>query len=134
MLLLIVVVAAFNIVASLTMVVIEKRRDVGVLRAMGVSRKNIRRIFLNEGLLIGIGGAGTGLVLGLTLALLQQHYGLVPIQNAESFLLDAYPVAIEWLDVFLIATISMGLCILAAWYPAYRAASIEPAEAVSMDG
>jgi lipoprotein-releasing system permease protein len=133
-LLLIVVVAAFNIVGSLTMVVIEKRRDIGVLQAMGVSRRNIRRIFLIEGLLIGGVGAGVGLVLGLTAALLQQHFGLVPLLNAESFLLNAYPVSIHVPDVALIVVVSVVLCALAAVYPATRAAAIEPAHAVQVDG
>jgi lipoprotein-releasing system permease protein len=126
-------VAAFNIVGSLTMVVIEKRRDVGVLQAMGVSRTNIRRIFLMEGALIGAVGTGLGLVLGLGLALLQRQYELVPMAQAESFLIDAYPVAIQPLDVIVVAGVAFGLCVLAALYPATRAAAIEPARAVQMD-
>ena len=130
---LIVIVAAFNIVGSLTMVVIEKRRDVGVLQAMGVSPSNIRRIFLLEGALIGAVGTGLGLVLGLGLALLQRHYELVPMAQAESFLIDAYPVAIQPLDVVLVSVVAFGLCVLASLYPAARAAAIEPARAVQMD-
>jgi len=130
---LIVIVAAFNIVGSLTMVVIEKRRDVGVLQAMGVSQTNIRRIFLLEGGLIGAVGTGLGLVLGLGLAFLQQYFDLVPMAQAGSFLIDAYPVSVQPLDVVLIAVVSFGLCVLAAIYPATRAASIEPARAVQMD-
>ena len=132
-LMLIVLVAAFNIIGSLTMVVIQKRRDIGVLQAMGVSRKNIRAIFLAEGLLIGVLGTGLGLVLGLGLALLQQYFEVVPMAQAESFLIDAYPVSIHWDDVLLVTSIAMALCILASLYPAARAASIEPAEAVQMD-
>jgi lipoprotein-releasing system permease protein len=130
---LIVIVAAFNIVGSLTMVVIEKRTDIGALQAMGVSRPNVRRIFLYEGALIGAVGTGLGLVLGLGLAFLQKYYKLVPMAQAQSFLIDAYPVAVRPLDVVLIAVVSFGLCVLAALYPASRAASIEPARAVHMD-
>lgn len=133
-LMLIVIVAAFNIVGSLTMVVIEKRHDIGVLQAMGVSKKNIRRIFLGEGFLIGIMGTGLGAVLGLGIAFLQGRFGLVPILHAESFLLDAYPVSIQALDVVLVVGISMALCVLAALYPALRAANIEPAQAVQVGG
>ena len=133
-LLLIVVVAAFNIVGSLTMVVIEKRRDVGVLQAMGVSRADIRRIFLLEGALIGALGTGLGVGMGLTLALLQQHFNLVPMAQAESFLIDAYPVSIHLLDIGGIAVVAFGLCVCAAIYPAWRASSIEPARAVHLDG
>jgi lipoprotein-releasing system permease protein len=130
---LIVVVAAFNIVGSLTMTVVEKRRDIGVLKAMGVSRADIRRIFLLEGLLIGGVGVGVGLVLGVGLALLQLKFHLVPLAGAESFLIDAYPVAIEPRDVALVAVVGLVLCMLAAWYPASRAARVEPAAAVSLD-
>ena len=130
---LIVIVAAFNIVGSLTMVVIEKRQDVGVLQAMGVSASNVRRIFLYEGALIGAVGTGAGLVLGLGLALLQKHFELVPMAQAQSFLIDAYPVSIQPLDIVLISVVSFGLCVLAALYPAARAAAIEPARAVQMD-
>lgn len=132
-LVLIIIVAAFNIIGSLTMIVIEKRRDVGVLQAMGVSRKNIRQIFLIEGLLIGVLGTLIGFLIGLTLALLQQHYELVPLVGADSFLIDAYPVAIRGLDLTLIAVVAMALCMIAALYPAARAAAIEPAHAVQMD-
>ncbi|MFB6097849.1 MAG: ABC transporter permease [Salinibacter sp.] len=130
---LIVIVAAFNIVGSLTMVVIEKRSDIGALQAMGVSRSNVRRIFLYEGGLIGAVGTGLGLILGLGLAFLQKYYELVPMAQAQSFLIDAYPVAVRPLDVVLIALVSFGLCVLAALYPAARAAAIEPARAVHMD-
>ncbi len=130
---LIIIVAAFNIVGSLTMVVIEKRQDIGVLRAMGVSESNIRRIFLLEGALIGLVGTGLGLVLGLGLAVLQQQFGLVPMSQAESFLISAYPVSIQGMDVLLVSIVSFGLCVLAALYPAARAAAIEPARAVQMD-
>lgn len=130
---LIVIVAAFNIVGSLTMIVIEKRQDIGVLRAMGVSEVNVRRIFLLEGALIGVVGTGLGLALGLGLAGVQQQFGLVPMSQAESFLISAYPVSIQALDVVLVAVVSFGLCVLASLYPAARAAAIEPARAVQMD-
>lgn len=130
---LIVIVAAFNIVGSLTMVVIEKRSDIGALQAMGVSQSDVRRIFLLEGALIGAVGTGLGLVLGLGLAFLQKYYEVVPMAQAESFLIDAYPVSIQLLDVVLIAVVAFGLCVLAALYPAARAAAIEPARAVHLD-
>lgn len=132
-LILICVVAAFNIIGSLTMVVIEKRRDVGVLQAMGVSRRDVRRIFLLEGVLIGALGTGFGFLIGLTLALLQQHFGLVPLLGADSFLIDAYPISIRIFDLFLIGFVSFGLCVAASIYPATRASAIEPARAVQMD-
>lgn len=127
---LIIVVAAFNIVGSLTMIVIEKRRDLGALQAMGASRRDIRRIFLIEGLLVGALGSGIGLALGLGLALLQKYTGFVPLAQAESFIIDAYPVSIRVLDVVGVAVLALALCVAASLYPAARAARIEPADAV----
>ena len=131
---LIVIVAAFNIIGSLTMIVIEKRRDVGALRAMGVSARNIRRIFLTEGALIGVTGAGAGLVLGLFVSWLQLRFGIVSLPGSDSFLIDAYPVSIQWVDLVIVTGSALILCVLAAWYPAHRASSIEPAVALRMDG
>lgn len=131
---LIVIVAAFNIIGSLTMIVIEKRRDVGALRAMGVAARDIRRIFLTEGALIGGVGAGVGLALGLLLSWLQLQFGIVSLPGSENFLIDAYPVSIRFLDLSIVTFSAVGLCILAAWYPAHRAAAIEPAVALRSDG
>lgn len=131
---LIVLVAAFNIVGSLTMIVIQKRRDVGVLRAMGATRADIRRIFLAEGLLIGAIGSGAGLILGLGLSVLQDRFGLVKLSTEDSFLIDAYPVAIQAGDVAIVAAMALLLCVSASVYPAWRAASIEPSQAVAADG
>jgi lipoprotein-releasing system permease protein len=133
-LLLIVVVAAFNIVGSLTMIVIEKRQDIGALRSMGVSQKNIRQIFLSVGLLIGVVGAGCGVALGLGISFLQQKYQIVPLPNADSFLISAYPVSINGWDVFVVGGVALLMCVGAAIYPATRAAAIEPAEAIKMEG
>ena len=127
---LIIVVAAFNIVGALTMIVIEKQRDLGALQAMGVSRADVRRIFLIEGLLVGAVGAGIGLAVGLALAAGQGAFGWVKLAEAGSFVIDAYPVSIRPLDVTLIAVGAVGLCALAAVYPASRASAVEPARAV----
>ena len=132
-LILISVVAAFNIVGSLSMVVVEKKRDVGILQAMGTSARDIRRIFLIQGGIIGVLGAGSGFVIGLGLVLVQKYFELVPLRGAESFVIESYPVAIQALDLMLIAIVSFGLCLLAALYPAWRAARIEPAKAVAQD-
>ncbi len=127
---LIIVVAAFNIVGALTMIVIEKQRDLGALQAMGASRADVRRIFLLEGLLVGGVGAGIGLALGLAISVVQQTFGVVKLAEAGSFVIDAYPVAIRPLDVGGVVVAAVGLCALAAVYPAARAASIDPARAV----
>jgi len=127
---LIVLVAAFNLVGSLTMVVIEKRRDLGVLRALGVPGKGIRQIFLLEGLLVASVGSGIGLLLGLGTSIVQQRYGVVKLLRAESFIIDAYPISIQPIDIVVVVAIVFFLCSLASLYPAIRAASIQPAQAV----
>ena len=129
-LLLIIVVAAFSIVGALTMIVIEKQRDLGALQAMGASRADVRRIFLLEGLLVGGVGTGLGLALGLAVAFVQQRFGLVKLADAGQFVIDAYPVSVRLLDVAGIAAVALSLCAVAAVYPASRAAAVDPARAV----
>jgi lipoprotein-releasing system permease protein len=80
--------------------------------------------------LVGVIGSGVGLALGLGLAFAQQQFGLVPLAGAESFIIDAYPVAVRGGDVALIVLVAVGLCAAAAVYPAARAAAVEPAQAV----
>ena len=129
---LIILIAAFNMVGSMTIVVMEKRHDIGVLKSMGVSKEDVLRIFLFQGLLIAVVGTLLGLITGLGLCALQAQYGLVPMIGSESFILDAYPVSVLWSDVAIIVSIAMSLCVLAAIYPARRAAAVEPAEAVQV--
>jgi lipoprotein-releasing system permease protein len=124
----IVLVAALNIVGSLTMIVIQKKRDIGVLKSMGMTAANIRKIFISQGLQIGLIGCGIGGSLGIFVAWLQKEYGLVKLTS--SFIIDAYPISILPLDIILVVSGSLVLCMLASWYPAVRAASIEPADAV----
>lgn len=130
-LILICIVAAFNIVGSLTMVVVEKRRDIGVLQAMGASARDIQQLFLMQGGLIGLIGAGAGFVIGLGILFLQKQFQLIPLLGAESFVIEAYPVSIQALDLVVVGVASIGLCLLAALYPAWRAARTEPSRAVA---
>jgi len=129
-LLLIIIVAAFNIVGSLMMIVIEKKRDLGVLQAMGLTKKDISKIFMIEGVLIAAIGSLVGVSLGLLIAFLQDKYQFVRISGAESFIIDAYPVSINYGDIFLIVLSVFVLCILASIYPSMRAGALNPAEAV----
>ena len=99
----ILVVAAFNIVGSLTMLVLEKRRDISILRSMGASKKLIERIFLLEGMLISMGGALAGISLGGFITWLQMRFGLIGIQAEGMFIIDAYPVALKASDMALVA-------------------------------
>ncbi len=99
----ILIVAAFNIVGSLTMLVLEKQRDISILRSMGASRKLIERIFLLEGTLISMGGALAGIAMGGFIAWLQMRFGLISIQADGMFIVDAYPVALKASDMVLVA-------------------------------
>lgn len=127
-LMIIVLVAALNIVGSLTMIVIQKKKDIGVLISMGMTSKKIRQIFITQGVQIGLIGCGIGGVLGVTTAWLQQEYGLVKLTS--SFIIDAYPVSIQPVDIALVVGGSLILCLAASWYPAARASKVEPADAV----
>lgn len=130
-LMIIVIVAVLNIVGSLTMIVIQKNRDVGVLLTMGFTPSDIKKIFIRQGFYIGLIGCFIGGGLGLLLSWLQQQYGLVQLSSA--FIIDAYPVSINVVDVSLVLGGSLLLCILASWYPALRASRVEPAEAIRYD-
>ncbi len=127
-LMIIVFVAILNIVGSLTMIVIQKKRDIGVLIAMGMTPKKIRQIFQSQGLQIGLIGCGLGGLIGIGITLAQREYSLVKLSS--SFIIDAYPVMIHFSDVAIVLAGTMALCLLASWYPALRASGIQPADAV----
>jgi lipoprotein-releasing system permease protein len=123
---LILIVAAFNMVGALTMLVWEKQKDIQVLKALGADNRLIRRIFLAEGVLLALMGGLGGMLLALLICWLQIKYHLIPLQGG-SFLIDYYPVKLVGMDFLLVlATISM-VAILASWLPA-RKAALEPIE------
>lgn len=114
----ILVVACFNIIGSLSMLIIDKKNDVVTLRNLGASDKQITRIFLFEGRMISALGAVIGIGLGLLLCLLQQQYGFVRLGDAEgSFIVDAYPVSVHYMDVAIIFVTVLAVGWLAVWYP-----------------
>ncbi len=124
----IIAVAVFNILASLTMLVLEKKRDIGILRTMGMPARRVQRIFLIEGIWIGSVGVAAGLVIGLLLTWMQGEFGMVKL--AAEFIIPAIPVELRFSDISLIVLATFGLCLLAAWYPAMRARSVEIIDAV----
>lgn len=128
-LLLIVVVAAFNIVSTLTMVVSDKTREIGILRAMGMPAKSIRRIFLYQGIVVGAVGTVGGVAIGLFLSLLLEKYRLISLDPSVYFI-DHLPVAIEIPDVLLIIVSSLVITALATLYPAAQAARLYPVDAI----
>lgn len=113
----ILLVASFNIIGSLTMLIIEKKKDIGILRSMGTSLSGLRRIFLFEGWMISLIGAFSGVVTGIIICLLQQEFGLVKLQGSGSFVIDAYPVSIEFPDLIWVFLTVLLIGYLAAWYP-----------------
>lgn len=130
-LMIIVLVAVLNIIGSLTMIVIQKNRDIGVLLTMGFTPADVKNIFVRQGLYIGLIGCLIGGGMGLLLSWLQKQYGLIKLSSA--FIIDAYPVSINYLDVSIVLAGSLVLCLLASWYPAQRASQVEPAEAIRYD-
>lgn len=117
----IVAVASFNIFFSLTMLAIEKKKDVSVLYAMGATDELIKRIFLAEGALIGVTGTIFGLVSGLGLSYLQQKFGVISM-GMQTSIMDAYPVIIDPIDVGFTAVAAIAITFLASYRPAYLAA------------
>ena len=113
---LIIVIASFNIVGSLTMLIIEKERDIEILRSLGADNNLIRKIFLFEGWLISIIGAAAGMILGFIVCWLQQTYGIVRL-NSTTLLLDAYPVLMKLKDFIIVPATVLLIGFWAAWYP-----------------
>lgn len=128
-LLLIVLVAAFNIVSTLTMVVTDKTREIGILKTMGMSARSIKRIFFAQGIVIGLVGTLTGLVIGLGSAYAVDRYRLIPLDPSVYFI-DHLPVEIRLLDVVLILAASLAIAALATLYPARQASRLFPVEAI----
>ena len=117
----ILLVASFNIVGSLTMLIIDKRADIATLRNLGATVGDVRRVFLFEGWLISLLGAAVGIVLGILLCWLQQQFGLISMGKSEgSFIVEAYPVVVQLLDVLLIFVTVLIVSALVVWYPVRR--------------
>ena len=117
----ILIVAAFNMIGALSMLVLEKKKDIQILQAMGASKKTIHRIFLTEGILLAFVGNGGGVLIALILYYLQINYKLVPLEGA-SFVIDYYPVKLVLADFIAVISTVFVIGILASWFPAARAA------------
>ncbi len=115
------IVAAFTMVGSLTMLVLEKEKDIQVLKAIGATNNRIQKIFLSEGLLLGFIGVLMGVILGLAICWAQVRFNLVPIQGG-TFLISYYPIKIVGTDLLLVIATVMLVALLASWLPGRRAA------------
>ena len=114
----ILVVASFNIIGSLSMLIIDKKDDVATLRNLGASNRQISSIFLFEGRMIAAAGAFIGILLGLFLCWLQQTFGLVSLGGSDgSFVVDAYPVSVHFWDVIIVFFTVLAVGWIAVWYP-----------------
>lgn len=113
-------VACFNIIGSVSMLIIEKRPDMATLRNIGADEKLIVRIFLFEGRIITLLGAVLGIALGLALCWAQQTYGLLRLGNSEgNFIIDAYPVSVHWTDIALVFATVLAVGFTSVWYPVH---------------
>ena len=119
--------ASFNIFFSLSMLAIEKKKDLAVLKSMGAKNSLIRGIFLKQGALIAFSGAILGLILGLLLVGAQEKFGLISL-GISSGVVDAYPVRIHWPDLGWISLAVVTITLLASWRPAWIAAQVDPLE------
>ena len=125
----IVIVAAFNIVGILLMIILEKTREIGVLQSLGTSQTMLKRLFLAFGLLIGVVGTTLGAGLALLLGFLQQRFALIPLPE-EAYYMTTAPIALNPIDYLVVSVVTLLLCGLAAYIPARVAARIEPVRAI----
>ncbi|OPY64139.1 MAG: Lipoprotein-releasing system transmembrane protein LolE [Syntrophorhabdaceae bacterium PtaU1.Bin034] len=124
---LIILVASFNIISSLVMTVMEKKKDIAILKAMGATNRSIMRVFVAEGLTIGVFGALLGTLVGYTLLEIQRRYEIVKL-SGDVYYITTLPMKISLLDVFFIAAITILLCLLSTLYPSFKASKIDPVE------
>lgn len=119
----ILLIASFNIIGSLSMVIIDKSEDIQILSHLGADEPTIRRVFLLEGWLISSLGALCGIVIGVLLCLGQQHFGWLKLGDGTDYVISYYPVQVQALDTLLVALIVLALGFVAAWYPARKVKS-----------
>ena len=114
----ILLIASFNIIGSLSMLIIDKQSDIQTLSHLGASPQMLRKIFLFEGWLISALGAMVGLIVGLIVCLLQEHLGILKLGNGTEYVVSAYPVSVQTTDIMFVAAVVLALGFLAAWIPA----------------
>jgi len=117
---LILIIAAFNMVSALTMLVLEKRKDISVLQSMGAGSRAIHKIFLTEGILLGAIGSASGILLALVICGLQAKFKLIKIEGG-SFLINYFPVKLIATDFLLVSATAVAIAFVAAWFPAFKA-------------
>ena len=126
---LIIVVAAFNIMSILTMSILIKTPEIGILRAMGARTGGIRRIFVYQGAVIGGFGTALGCLFGFAVCLVQDRFEIVSIPS-DIYIISSLPVDMQWSDFLVVSAVSLGICLAASAFPARRAASLQPVAAI----
>jgi len=126
---LIILVAAFNIISSLIMVVIDKTKEIGILRSMGFSKAGVMRVFMLMGSFIGVGGTIVGGSIGIILCKLQEAYHFIKLPG-DVYVIPYFPIAVHWFDVILVFVIGIALCIAATILPAWKASRLDPVGAI----
>lgn len=116
----ILLIATFNGIGALSMLIIDKKNDIRILSHLGANEQLIKRIFLFEGWLVNAIGAIGGVVVGLTICLLQEHFGLLKLGNGVEYVISAYPVAVQGLDILLVIGIVWILSLISVWIPVRR--------------
>jgi lipoprotein-releasing system permease protein len=117
---LILIIAAFNMIGALTMLVLEKRKDISVLQSLGADKNLIKKIFLSEGLLLAVTGSGTGIVLALIICFLQLKFKIIKLVG-NSFLIDYFPVRLVFTDFLMVIATALFIAFAASWFPAKKA-------------
>jgi lipoprotein-releasing system permease protein len=126
---LIIIVAAFNIVSTLIMIVLEKTKEIGILKSMGSTNESVMRIFIYQGGVAGIIGTALGLILGYALCWAQMEFKFFSLP-ADVYIINALPILMRPLDFIWIASAALVLSLTATLYPAYRAAKLDPVHAI----
>jgi lipoprotein-releasing system permease protein len=126
-LVLIILVASFNIISSLVMTVMEKKKDIAILKAMGAKNRSIMKIFMAEGLAIGVFGALAGSVIGYLMCVIQNWLHVIKLSE-EVYTINVLPMKISVTDVLLIASVTIVICLVSTLYPSYKATKIDPVE------
>lgn len=117
----ILIIAAFNVIGSLSMLILDKKKDISVLWSLGADKKTIKRIFYTEGMIISLSGGGLGLLLGGLLAWMQQHFGFLKLGGGDgSYIVEAYPVQVHGPDFLLVLATVLLIGALTTWYPVSR--------------
>ena len=127
---LIILVAAFNIASTLIMMVMGKTRDIAILKAMGATNKSIRKIFVFNGMVIGLIGTGLGLILGLLLCIGLKHYDIYELTGDIYYFTTTLPVKLEIVNVLAVIAAALIICFLATLYPAHQASKLNPVDAI----